>query len=84
MGELRGDHFHMGIDIKTNGKIGILIHASKSGYIERIRIGTRGYGRALYMNHNDGTKQYMHIFQNLIILLKNSLLKNNIKFKVLK
>ena len=56
MGELRGDHFHMGIDIKTNGKIGIPIHASKSGYVERIRIGTRGYGRALYMNHNDGTK----------------------------
>ena len=69
MGELRGDHFHMGIDIKTNGKIGIPIHASKSGYVERIRIGTRGYGRALYMNHNDGTKTvYAHLskFNNSI------------------
>ena len=69
MGELRGDHFHMGIDIKTNGKIGIPIHASKSGYVERIRIGTSGYGRALYMNHNDGTKTvYAHLskFNNSI------------------
>ena len=69
MGELRGDHFHMGIDIKTNGKIGVPVYTSKNGYVERIRISSGGYGKALYMNHNDGTKTvYAHLekFNNKI------------------
>ena len=69
MGELRGDHFHMGLDIKTGGKIGIPVYASKNGYIERIRISIGGYGKAIYMKHSDGKKTvYAHLskFNNTI------------------
>jgi len=62
MGELRGDHFHMGIDIKTRGKNGLPVYASKDGYVERIRVSSVGYGKAIYLNHGDGTKSiYAHL-----------------------
>ncbi|ADR20978.1 hypothetical protein MATR_13940 [Marivirga tractuosa] len=62
MGELRSSHFHAGIDIKTGGKIGEPVHATKRGYITRIKISTSGYGNALYMLHPDGnTSVYAHL-----------------------
>lgn len=62
MGELRSSHFHAGIDIKTGGKIGEAVHATKRGYITRIKISTSGYGNALYMLHPDGnTSVYAHL-----------------------
>jgi len=62
MGELRSSHFHAGIDIKTGGKIGEPVHATKRGYITRIKVATSGYGNALYMLHPDGnTSVYAHL-----------------------
>lgn len=62
MGELRASHFHAGIDIKTGGQIGEPVHATKRGYITRIKISTSGYGNALYMLHPDGnTSVYAHL-----------------------
>ena len=62
MGELRSSHFHAGIDIKTGGKIGEPVHATKRGYITRIKVSTAGYGNALYMLHPDGnTSVYAHL-----------------------
>ena len=62
MGELRSSHFHAGIDIKTGGKIGEPVHATKRGYITRIKVSTSGYGNALYMLHPDGnTSVYAHL-----------------------
>jgi hypothetical protein len=62
MGELRSSHFHAGIDIKTGGKIGEPVHATKRGYITRIKVSTVGYGNALYMLHPDGnTSVYAHL-----------------------
>ena len=62
MGELRGDHFHMGIDIKTFGKTGHPVYASENGYIERIRVSASGYGKAIYIKHLDGKKTvYAHL-----------------------
>jgi murein DD-endopeptidase MepM/ murein hydrolase activator NlpD len=46
-GELRGSHFHAGIDIKTQGREGIPIRAVSEGYVARIKISTSGYGKAL-------------------------------------
>ena len=48
-GENRDDHFHMGVDIKTGGKIGIEVLAVEDGYISRIRSNYTGYGKALYL-----------------------------------
>ncbi|MCF8295642.1 MAG: M23 family metallopeptidase, partial [Bacteroidales bacterium] len=50
-GELRSSHFHTGIDIKTQGKTGIPLHAIEDGWISRIGINAGGYGNVLYIEH---------------------------------
>lgn len=61
-GELRSNHFHAGLDIKTQGKQGIPIYAPADGYVSRIKIQQYGYGKALYINHPNGyTTVYGHL-----------------------
>lgn len=50
-GELRSDHFHSGIDFKTQGVIGKEIVAAASGYVYRISVAPGGFGKALYLRH---------------------------------
>src|SRR5262245_50531232 len=54
MGELRSTHFHGGIDIRTNNRIGVPVLAAQGGQIVRAQISSFGYGTALYLAHNDG------------------------------
>ena len=62
-GELRSNHFHAGIDIKSKtGEEGDLIRATASGFISRIKIQRGGYGQVLYMDHPNGyTSVYAHL-----------------------
>ncbi|WP_299122235.1 M23 family metallopeptidase [uncultured Tenacibaculum sp.] len=61
-GELRSNHFHAGIDIKTQGKQGIPIYAPADGYVSRIKVKQYGYGKALYVKHPNGyTTVYGHL-----------------------
>jgi hypothetical protein len=61
-GELRSDHFHAGIDFKTQQVTGKPVHAVQEGYIARIVVSPWGYGHALYLNHPDGTTSvYGHL-----------------------
>ncbi len=61
-GELRSDHFHSGIDIKTDGVIGKKVLAAADGYISRISLSPYGYGLALYITHPNGsTTVYGHL-----------------------
>lgn len=61
-GELRSNHFHSGLDIRTQGKIGIEVHAAASGYISRLKAGVFGYGNVLYIQHPNGyTTVYGHM-----------------------
>lgn len=53
-GELRTNHFHAGIDIKTQGVEGKNIYAIADGYVSRIKVSTSGYGKALYITHPNG------------------------------
>ncbi len=53
-GELRANHFHSGIDIKTNGGIGQPLLAVRDGYIYRIKVSPYGFGKAIYLRHADG------------------------------
>ncbi|MFA8451478.1 MAG: M23 family metallopeptidase [Bacteroidales bacterium] len=53
-GELRSNHFHGGIDIKTGGVTGKIVKAVKEGYVSRIKISPWGYGKALYITHPNG------------------------------
>jgi hypothetical protein len=53
-GEMRIDHFHSGIDIKTQGVIGKEVVSSAEGYIYRIGVSPSGFGKALYVKHPSG------------------------------
>ena len=60
-GEIRPNHFHMGLDFKTNQREGIPIHSIADGFISRIRISPTGYGKVLYIDHPNGTTSvYAH------------------------
>lgn len=60
--ELRNNHFHSGIDIKTNQKEGYNIYAVGDGYVSRINVSPRGYGNAIYIDHPNGyTSVYGHL-----------------------
>ena len=61
-GELRSNHFHAGLDIKTQGRTGIETFATASGYVSRIKVSHYGYGKALYIQHPNGmTTVYAHL-----------------------
>ena len=53
-GEFRTDHFHSGLDIKTQGVTGKEVVAAASGYIYRISVSPGGFGKALYLRHPSG------------------------------
>ncbi|HLN71918.1 MAG TPA: M23 family metallopeptidase [Prolixibacteraceae bacterium] len=53
--ELRPNHFHGGIDIKTQGKTGLPVYVAADGMVSRISINSIGYGNALYIDHPNGT-----------------------------
>jgi hypothetical protein len=60
-GELRPNHFHMGIDFKTNGVEGLKLYSIEDGYVSRIKISAFGYGKVVYINHPNGiTSVYAH------------------------
>ena len=61
-GELRNNHFHAGIDIKTNKRVGLPVYATADGYVSRIKVAIWGYGKVLYVRHNNGfTSVYAHL-----------------------
>jgi len=61
-GELRSNHFHSGLDIKTNGNQGLKVYTAAVGYVSRIKISRSGYGKALYITHPNGyTSVYAHL-----------------------
>lgn len=61
-GEPRSTHFHLGIDIKTQGKEGWEVKSIAPGHISRIRVSLGGYGKTLYIDHPDQTSSvYAHL-----------------------
>ncbi len=62
-GELRSNHFHSGIDIKTQQREGLPVYAIGDGYISRIKISPWGFGKAIYVTHPKGnyTSVYAHL-----------------------
>lgn len=63
-GEIRSNHFHAGIDIKTNQVEGLNVFAAADGYVSRIKISLYGYGKAIYVTHPNGyTTVYAHLQQ---------------------
>ncbi|SET50454.1 M23 family metallopeptidase [Hymenobacter actinosclerus] len=62
MGELRPNHFHGGLDIKTDGRVDLPVYASADGYVSRLKQSSFGYGNVLYITHPNGlTTVYGHL-----------------------
>lgn len=60
-GELRPNHFHMGVDFKTNGKEGYNIYSIADGFVSRVKVSPFGYGKVVYIDHPNGvTSVYAH------------------------
>jgi hypothetical protein len=78
--EIRPNHFHSGIDIRTNGKEGLPIFAFGDGYVSRIKVSPTGFGRVVYINHPEGyTSVYAHLssFNSLLDAFVDSIQKAN-------
>ncbi|NQV01808.1 MAG: M23 family metallopeptidase, partial [Bacteroidia bacterium] len=61
-GEIRPNHFHSGIDLRTGGETGKPIYAASDGYVARIFVSPLGFGKAVYINHPSGyTTVYAHL-----------------------
>ena len=61
-GELRSNHFHSGLDIKTQQREGLPVYAPADGYVKRIKVSHYGYGKALYLQHPNGySSVYAHL-----------------------
>ncbi len=62
VGELRTNHWHMGLDIRTQQRENIPVYAAADGYIAKVSIEPGGFGRAIYINHPNGyTTLYAHL-----------------------
>ncbi|MFZ1693041.1 MAG: M23 family metallopeptidase [Flavobacteriales bacterium] len=62
--EPRNDHFHSGLDMRTQGREGIPVRAVADGWVSRIKISPFGYGKAVYIDHPGGhTTVYGHLQQ---------------------
>ena len=63
-GELRANHFHGGVDFKTQGVVGKPIRCIAEGYISRVTVTPGGYGQAVYITHTNGlTSVHGHLHQ---------------------
>jgi Peptidase family M23 len=61
-GELRSNHWHMGLDIRTNQKENLPVHASAEGYIAYVGVRPQSFGRFIIINHPNGySTLYAHL-----------------------
>jgi len=60
--ELRPNHFHAGIDVKTGGREGIPVQAAAGGYVSRVVVSAGGYGNAVFVAHPNG---YVTVYAHL-------------------
>jgi hypothetical protein len=61
-GDFRPRRFHVGLDLRTGGKIGQTLYSPVDGYIWRIRTAYTGYGKVLYLKGTDG---YIYVMAHL-------------------
>jgi hypothetical protein len=61
-GELRTNHWHMGLDIRTDQKVNYPVFASADGYVAHIGIRPQSFGKFIIINHPDGySTLYAHL-----------------------
>lgn len=61
-GEVRSNHFHMGLDLRTNRSENLPVYAAADGYVSRVVVEPGGYGRAIEISHPNGySTLYAHL-----------------------
>ncbi|WP_185288743.1 M23 family metallopeptidase [Chryseobacterium lactis] len=61
-GAVRANHFHMGLDLRTNSQENLPVVAAADGYVSRIKVERYGFGNAVYITHPNGyTTVYAHL-----------------------
>jgi hypothetical protein len=61
-GEIRTNHWHMGLDIRTQQRENLPVHAAAEGQVSRIVVEPGGFGQAIYIDHPNGfTTLYAHM-----------------------
>ncbi|MBD0331806.1 MAG: M23 family metallopeptidase, partial [Chitinophagaceae bacterium] len=61
-GELRPNHWHMGLDVRTNQKVNLPVYAAADGYVSKVKIEPEGFGQSIFINHPNGfTTVYAHL-----------------------
>lgn len=61
-GELRPNHYHMGLDMRTEQRENLHVFAIERGFVSRIKIEPWGFGRSIYIDHPNGvTSVYAHL-----------------------
>lgn len=61
-GELRPNHWHMGLDIRTEAKENYPVYAAAAGFIAKIGIRPQSFGRFIIINHPNGLSTlYAHL-----------------------
>jgi hypothetical protein len=64
LGDLRTNHFHAGIDIRTQQREGLSVHAAAEGYVYKVAVQRSGYGNVIYLRHPNGqTTVYGHLLK---------------------
>ncbi|HEV7350442.1 M23 family metallopeptidase [Telluribacter sp.] len=62
LGDLRTNHYHGGLDIRTQQREGLSVHAAAEGYVYRVAVQGTGYGNVIYLRHPNGlTTVYGHL-----------------------
>lgn len=61
-GELRNNHYHMGLDFRTGGRVNLPVYAAADGFISRIKVEPVGFGQSISIDHPNGfTSLYAHL-----------------------
>jgi murein DD-endopeptidase MepM/ murein hydrolase activator NlpD len=69
-GDLRPNHFHMGIDIRTGGRENLPIYAIQDGYISRLKVSAVGYGWVCTWRIQMATHLFTRTAINMRLLFK--------------
>ncbi|MEO8149200.1 MAG: M23 family metallopeptidase [Bacteroidia bacterium] len=78
-GEIRSNHFHSGLDIKTDSVEGKNVYAVADGYVSRIKVSAFGYGNAMYITHPNGYVSLYGHLQRYCDTIANYVLQNQIE-----
>ena len=61
-GDFRAGRFHVGLDLRTGGEVGAKVYSPVDGYVWRVSMSYRGYGKGLYVK---GTDDRLYVFGHL-------------------